>query len=140
MGTAARIVFMILAVAVAVVLVVRHRRQAAEAAADASYDTVPPENVDRLREQGAEIVDIRPPRLFSRDDSRVADSVNVPAAELKTRLDEVPRKRPCLIVGDSRERMAWAAKLVSSAGVSNVFVLDGGIQAYHKYAAEQDQE
>ncbi len=137
MGIISRIIFIILAVATAVVLIVKVRKQSREAAEGASFDTAGPESVARLREQGAAIIDIRPPRAFARDGDRVEGSVNVAASELKTKLAEMANVKVCLVVSDNRERMIWAAKLISSSGVSRVFILDGGIDAYHDFISEE---
>lgn len=79
------------------------------------------------------VVDVREPREFAA--GRLAGAVNIPLAELRRRLDEIPREGATVFVCRSGARSLTACGIAAGAGLSGACNLDGGLLAW---AAEID--
>src|SRR5947207_10454667 len=73
------------------------------------------------------LVDVREPAEYAH--GHLPGAVNLPQADLATRLDELPRDRPLLLVCQAGYRSVRSAQFLLQAGFSNVASLQGGTEA-----------
>ena len=90
----------------------------------------PPE-VEALRQAGGFIVDVRPPAMHAA--GCVAGAVNIPLAQLRDRLDEIPADRPVLIHCQVGQTSYNAARILMGLGRQNVVNLSGGYASYAQW-------
>jgi rhodanese-related sulfurtransferase len=74
------------------------------------------------------VLDVREPVEFAQ--GHVPGAVNLPQADLASRLDELPRDRPLLLVCQGGFRSLRAAQFLEQAGFANVASLRGGTAAW----------
>ena len=74
-----------------------------------------PEEAARRLERGAALLDVRTAGEFSRE--HVRGAINVPLRQLPSRLDEIPRDRPLLVMCERGPRSLTAAALLTAAGI-----------------------
>jgi rhodanese-related sulfurtransferase len=91
---------------------------------------IAPEDVQRYREAGEEVVviDLRPAEAFRR--GRVARAQSLPLGDLRRRLGEVPRTGRVVLYAATPEEAAAAYQALRDAGHRNVMVLAGGLSAW----------
>jgi glyoxylase-like metal-dependent hydrolase (beta-lactamase superfamily II)/rhodanese-related sulfurtransferase len=96
---------------------------------------VPHVNVGALRRlpPDALVVDVREPDEYGH--GHVPKAVNIPQAELATRLDELPHDRPLLLICRTGARSLRAAQFLRQVGFDQVVTVDGGIRAWLKAGA-----
>lgn len=75
------------------------------------------------------VLDVREPEEFARE--HVPDAINIPQAELASRLDEVPRDRPVLTICQSGSRSVRSAQFLRQQGYQQVASVAGGTRAWH---------
>ncbi len=80
------------------------------------------------------LLDVRQPEEYER--VRFRGSRHVPLGALRSRLDELSRDRPIVIVCSLGLRSYEASRILASHGFTDVSVLDGGIEAW-PYAIER---
>jgi rhodanese-related sulfurtransferase len=76
----------------------------------------------------AVILDVREPEEFAR--GHVPKAVNVPQADLATRLDELPRDRPIMTICQSGSRSLRSAQFLRQQGFDQVVSVAGGTAAW----------
>jgi hydroxyacylglutathione hydrolase len=86
-----------------------------------AIDSAPPNAV---------LLDVREPEEFAR--AHVPGAVNVPQADLATRLDEIPRDRPILTICQSGSRSLRSAQFLHQQGYQNVATVVGGTRAWQE--------
>ena len=86
-----------------------------------AIDSAPPNAV---------LLDVREPEEFARE--RVPGAVNLPQADLATRLDEIPRDRPILTICQSGMRSLRSAQFLRQQGYENVVTVVGGTRAWRE--------
>lgn len=74
------------------------------------------------------ILDVREPSEFLH--LRIPGAVNLPQAELATRLDEIPRDRPIVLVCQAGYRSQRAAQFLRQMGYRNALSGRGGMEAW----------
>ena len=86
----------------------------------------------RLMNQGALVLDLRPKESF--EAGHIADARNVPAAELAGSADTLKkwRERAVITYCDSGVSGATAVRTLTKLGLTKVFNLDGGLNAWIK--------
>lgn len=96
---------------------------------------VPHVDVAELRSQPSDalVLDVREPEEYAH--GHVPGAINLPQAELASRLDEVPRDRPLLLVCRSGVRSLRAAQFLRQVGFDRVANVRGGTQAWQKATA-----
>lgn len=72
-----------------------------------------------LKRQGAVLVDVRSYGEYQSAHAR--DSINIPLNELSTRLNEIPKTGPVLVVCASGSRSGMARLLLKKHGYKNVY-------------------
>jgi glyoxylase-like metal-dependent hydrolase (beta-lactamase superfamily II)/rhodanese-related sulfurtransferase len=92
----------------------------------------------RGRPSDARVVDVREPEEFA--NGHVPGAVNVPQADLATRLNEVPRDRPLFVICQGGFRSLRAAQFLMQCGISNVASVKGGTEAWRAAGGELSGE
>src|SRR5262249_25508913 len=88
----------------------------------------------RGRPPDAVVVDGREPEEFA--SGHVPGALNLPQADLATRLDEVPRDRPVFVICQGGFRSLRAAQFLSQSGFSDVTSVKGGTEAWRDAGGE----
>jgi glyoxylase-like metal-dependent hydrolase (beta-lactamase superfamily II)/rhodanese-related sulfurtransferase len=86
----------------------------------------------------AAVVDVREPEEFAH--GHVPGAVNVPQADLATRLDELPRDCPIFMICQGGFRSLRAAQFLKQAGFSQAASVKGGTEAWRASGGELIQE
>jgi hydroxyacylglutathione hydrolase len=80
------------------------------------------------RDQNAVIIDVREPEEYLM--GHVPGAINLPQAEIASRLEELPRDRPLMIVCQSGMRSLRSAQFLKQAGFGQVANVAGGTSAW----------
>jgi rhodanese-related sulfurtransferase len=93
--------------------------------------SVPEIDVDALLERRSDalVLDVREPGEYARH-GHVPGAINVPQADLASRLDELPRDRPLLTVCRGGVRSLRAGQYLKQAGFGDVASVKGGTEAW----------
>ena len=81
------------------------------------------------RRPDALVLDVREPEEYARH-GHVPGAINVPQADLASRLDELPRDRPLLTVCRGGVRSLRAGQYLKQAGFGDVASVRGGTEAW----------
>jgi rhodanese-related sulfurtransferase len=81
-----------------------------------------------LNSRDVQIVDVRPTAQFGTGALR--GSRNLPLAEVRARVGELDKSKPVLVVCEMGRSASLAAVKFRSAGVSEVYILGGGLNAW----------
>lgn len=94
------------------------------------YRSVDPNQATRLINDGAGVLDVRTEAEFR--NGHIADALNVPVSQLKSKLDRLPfdKKQPLVVYCQSGSRSARACALLAKSGFEQVRNLSGGIMAW----------
>src|SRR5262249_5255155 len=98
---------------------------------------VNPDDV-RGRPPDAAVVDVREPEEVA--SGHVPGAVNLPQADLATRLDEVPRDRAVFVICQGGFRSLRAAQFLRQRGYSDVASVKGGTEAWRAAGGEVIRE
>ena len=90
-------------------------------------DEVSVETVDRAP-PNVLLLDVREPEEFAR--GHIPDAVNIPQADLATRINDIPRDRPIFTVCQSGMRSLRSAQFLRQEGFENVATVVGGTRAW----------
>lgn len=88
----------------------------------------PAEVVIQVNDKDAQLVDVRTPNEYSK--GSLAGAVNIPAADLVSRIDTLDKNRPVILVTQNGRRAQQELKQFKSKGFSDVYVLEGGLVAW----------
>ncbi|MEX0616052.1 MAG: rhodanese-like domain-containing protein [Methylophaga sp.] len=89
------------------------------------------EAVTLVNQQKGCFVDIRDSEAFTK--SHIADSINLPQAEMDNHLGKLKKtEQPLVVVCDSGQRSRAAAKQLKAKGYTNVSVMSGGLHAWRE--------
>jgi NADPH-dependent 2,4-dienoyl-CoA reductase/sulfur reductase-like enzyme/rhodanese-related sulfurtransferase len=80
------------------------------------------------------LLDVRQPTEYQK--IRLRGSRHIPLGSLRDRLDDLPRDRPIVVMCSLGLRSYEASRILETFGFDNVFVLDGGLEAW-PYAVER---
>ncbi len=91
-----------------------------------SDQDVPEITIDDVESQGpgTVILDVREPHEYKA--GHIPDAINLPQADLATRLDELPRDRRILVVCQAGARSLRAAQFLAQMGFEDVISVRGG--------------
>ncbi len=81
-----------------------------------------------LYQDGAFFLDVREPSEW--EEYHAPGTTLIPLGELASRLDEVPRDRPIVVVCRSGNRSQQGRDILLQAGFSQVTSMDGGLKAW----------
>jgi adenylyltransferase/sulfurtransferase len=98
-----------------------------------AVETVPSISVHELKQktdarEPLELIDVREP--FEYEIARIDGAKLIPLGEIGDRVDELRREQPIVVHCHSGQRSAQAVRLLQQRGFSNVYNLDGGIDAW----------
>jgi len=82
------------------------------------------------RQGEAFLLDVREPGEYQR--GHVSGAVNLPQAELASRLDELPRERSILVICQTGSRSRHAAQFLTQSGYTDVANVVGGSSAWRR--------
>ncbi len=85
---------------------------------------------DLINHQNAQIVDLRDPAEFKKE--CIARSVNIPADRIHQELDKIDKAKPVLLVDNDGRRARMASTLLRGMGYQQVYVLQGGLNAWRR--------
>ncbi len=96
-------------------------------------ETVPAISVHELKRktetrEAFELIDVREP--FEYEIARIDGAKLIPLGEIADRTDELQREQPIVVHCHSGKRSAQAVRLLQQRGFSNVYNLEGGIDAW----------
>jgi rhodanese-related sulfurtransferase len=80
------------------------------------------------RPDNAFLVDVREPEEYAH--SHVPGAINLPQADLATRLAEIPRDRPVFAICQGGVRSLRAAQFLKQVGIGHVVSIRGGTEAW----------
>jgi rhodanese-related sulfurtransferase len=80
------------------------------------------------RPAGAVVLDVREPEEYAH--GHVPEAINLPQADLATRLGQVPRDRPVLVICQAGVRSLRAAQFLHQQGYTRVASVRGGTAAW----------
>jgi rhodanese-related sulfurtransferase len=84
----------------------------------------------RLINDGAVILDVREPAEYAA--GHLANSRNIPTAEIDKRAAELPAGKAVVVVCASGSRSARAASALRKGGRADVFCLEGGLSGWQQ--------
>ncbi len=90
--------------------------------------TVSIEELDRLLEEGAELIDVRD--KHERDGGYIAGSRNIPYRLLSLNENDLPHDRPLITICETGPRAAIAASMLAARGFDAHPVVDGGVDSW----------
>lgn len=86
--------------------------------------------VQLINKQNALVIDVRAAKDFAK--GRIARSVNMPADQIQSRLSELPKDRPIIVVDQTGVLSKGAARLLRGVGFQQVFVLESGLLGWQR--------
>ncbi|MDR6217994.1 rhodanese-like domain-containing protein [Deinococcus soli (ex Cha et al. 2016)] len=103
----------------------------------ATYTTIPVQDLRAAQERGEYVLDVRTDAEYR--EGHVPGAALLPLADLGTRMNAVPRDRPVYVICRSGNRSAQASAQLVKAGYTQVFNVDGGMNAWTRagYPAER---
>lgn len=92
--------------------------------------SVPDIDIDAVENQvsDASVLDVREPEEYAH--GHIPGAINVPQADLASRLEEVPRNRPVIVVCERGVRSLRAAQFLIQVGFDQVVSVKGGTAAW----------
>lgn len=81
-----------------------------------------------LNQRDAQIIDVRSPEEFRT--GSLQNARNIPLPELAEAAAQLPKDKPALVVCKAGSRAAMGAVKLRSAGIGEVFILGGGLDAW----------
>lgn len=84
--------------------------------------------IQMMNHQNGLVVDVRP--LATYQNGHIADSRNLPLADIATKGADLPKNRPIIIACDRGQVAIGAATKLRKLGFDQVVVLQGGINAW----------
>lgn len=90
--------------------------------------TVSTQSGYELYQQGAYVLDVR--EQFEWDEFHVPNTTLIPLGQLATRVNEIPKDTPILVICRSGNRSDDGRDILLKAGFTNVTSMDGGVVAW----------
>src|SRR5438270_14912 len=100
---------------------------------EAAIPGMSPQELKRRMDAGEpfELIDVREP--FEYEIARIDGAKSIPLGEIAERTDELERDQPILVHCHSGQRSAQAVRLLQQRGFTNVYNVEGGIDAWSDY-------
>lgn len=77
---------------------------------------------------GAAVIDVREPHEY--DGGHVPNAAHIPVNTVYARREELPKDKDVIFVCAVGQRSALAAEMAAAAGLTRIFNLDGGTEAW----------
>ena len=90
-----------------------------------------------MRESGAEIVDVREMHEFT--SGHVPGAGHIPVNTVYARREELPKDKDVIFICAMGQRSALAAEMAAAAGLTRLFNLEGGTEAWIKAGEPVDK-
>ncbi len=107
---------------------------AAAPAASVSNAVLPSEvsvqDAAKLRDEGAFVLDVREPSEWN--EFHIPNTTLIPLGQLETRVSEIPKDKPIVVVCRSGNRSAVGRDILKQAGFKNVTSVDGGVTEWRR--------
>lgn len=88
--------------------------------------------------EGAYVVDVRIPESFKT--KTIQGAINIPLAQLRGRMEEIPRDRKVILVCDSGYTSYLASRILIQNGYNNVYSLMGGMKLYKEIQKDKENK
>ncbi len=88
------------------------------------------EGKEMMASDNVAIIDVREPHEYN--DGHVPNAKLIPVATVFARKDELPRDKDVIFVFGVGQRSALACEMAAAAGLSRLFNLEGGTEAWIK--------
>jgi rhodanese-related sulfurtransferase len=92
--------------------------------------TISTERAYELYQEGVFVLDVREQEEW--DEFRVPNTTLIPLSELDSRVSELPKDVPIVVICNSGNRSDQGRDILKQAGFSDVTSADGGVQAWRK--------
>ena len=86
--------------------------------------------------EGAYLIDVRPREIF--EVSTIGSAKNIPIAELRERINEVPKEGKVILFCNTGYNSYVASRILIQKGFNNVYSLAGGISLYKELKKDKD--
>lgn len=86
------------------------------------------DTIEYINKKNALVVDVRAQKDFKR--GAIAGSKHIAMGNFESRMSEIPKDRPIILVDTVTTQSVKAAKLLRAQGYNDVFVLEGGIKGW----------
>ena len=83
-----------------------------------------------INHRNAQVIDLRDPKEFRSE--AIARSINIPANVIQNSLGAIDKNRPVLLVDNDGRRARSAAPLLRGTGFKEVYILEGGLNAWRQ--------
>jgi rhodanese-related sulfurtransferase len=120
--------------AIAMVISIGSTMHVSVQAAGMEVKTIDVQQGKSMKAQGALLLDVREPEEY--EQGHAPGSVLIPLGQLKTRLQEIRAfdAKPVVVICRSGRRSAQAADMLSQAGFTAVYNVQGGMNAWEAAA------
>lgn len=88
--------------------------------------------------EGAYVVDVRIPESYKT--KTIQGAINIPLAQLRGRMEEIPRDRKVILVCDSGYTSYLASRILIQNGYNNVYSLMGGMKLYKEIQKDKENK
>ncbi|MBV6342502.1 rhodanese-like domain-containing protein [Candidatus Magnetobacterium casense] len=109
------------------------------------YRKIPTKSADQIREiisglhrDDYNVLDVRQPQEYER--GHIPGAILIPLGEIPDRMSELPTNRPVIVYCRSGNRSMSAAAMLINGSFTDVYNLDGGINAYNGLKAQGHPE
>ncbi|MFX0187259.1 MAG: FAD-dependent oxidoreductase [Candidatus Hodarchaeota archaeon] len=93
-------------------------------------------DIDKFKENEGFILDVRTTAEY--EASRIEGSTNIPLHELRTRLNDLPSKKPIIVYCEVGYRSYLATRILLQSGFKEVYELTGGFNLYEMANAKTE--
>jgi rhodanese-related sulfurtransferase len=83
-----------------------------------------------INERDVQIIDVRGPDEFR--EGSLENARNMPVGDIASQAGQLPQDKPALVVCKSGGRASMGAVKLRSAGIKEVFILSGGLDAWRE--------
>ena len=87
--------------------------------------------------KGAVVIDVRPNMIYKM--GTIEGAINIPIAEIRSRLDEIPRDKKVILSCNTGYTSYCASRILAQKGFNNVYSFMGGYELYKELANESAQ-
>ena len=103
------------------------------------YYHLSPEKVDEFVSKGAIVLDVRNPSELRGPLGAIDGAINIPLNQLSSRTNELDKNTGYIVNCVSGNRSCTGCEILVSHGFEYVYNLEGGIKAYRRYQARQNE-
>ena len=85
--------------------------------------------------KGAVVIDVRPNMIYKM--GTIDGAINIPIAEIRSRLDEIPRDKKVILSCNTGYTSYCASRILAQKGFNNVYSFMGGYELYKELVKEK---